>query len=65
MPARKNYGPVLALRRHAGPRASVMTIRPIFAWYDMWVGVFVDRPKRRAYLFPIPCIGIVITRTAS
>lgn len=37
-----------------------MTIRPIFAWFDMWIGVFVDRPKRRVYIFPIPCFGIVI-----
>ena len=37
-----------------------MTIRPIFAWYDIWVGVFVDRVKRRIYIFPVPCIGVVI-----
>lgn len=40
-----------------------MKVRPVFAWYDMWVGVFVDRPKRRVYIFPLPCVGIVITRT--
>lgn len=38
-----------------------MTIHPIFAWYDIWVGIFVDRPKRRIYILPIPCIGVVIT----
>lgn len=38
-----------------------MTIRPIVAWYDLWVGVFVDRSKRRIYICPLPCIGIVIT----
>lgn len=38
-----------------------MSIRPIFAWYDLWVGVFVDRPKRRIYIFPIPCVGLVLT----
>lgn len=37
-----------------------MTIRPIFAWYDFWVGIFWDQPKRRLYILPIPCIGIVI-----
>jgi hypothetical protein len=37
-----------------------MKIRPIFAWYDLWIGVFVDRPKRRVYVFPVPCFGIVI-----
>jgi hypothetical protein len=38
-----------------------VTIRPIFAWYDLWVGVFVDRPKQRVYVFPVPCIGLVIS----
>lgn len=37
-------------------------VRLIFAWYDLWVGVFIDRPKRRVYVFPLPCIGVVIKR---
>ena len=37
-----------------------MSIRPIFAWYDFWVGAFIDRSKRRLYLFPVPMIGVVI-----
>lgn len=37
-----------------------MSIKPIFAWYDLWVGVFWDRQKRKLYVFPLPCIGIVI-----
>lgn len=35
-------------------------VKPIFAWYDLWVGVFIDRPKRRIYVFPVPCFGLVI-----
>ena len=37
-----------------------MRIRPIFAWYDFWVGVFYDRAKRSLYLFPVPMLGVVI-----
>lgn len=33
---------------------------PLFAWYDCWIGVFIDTKKRRVYLFLIPCIGVVI-----
>lgn len=32
----------------------------MFAWFDLWVGVFIDKPKRRVYVFPIPCFGVVI-----
>lgn len=38
-----------------------MTIRPIFAWYDLWIGAYWDRKSRRLYLLPLPCIGIVIS----
>lgn len=39
----------------------MITIKPIFAWYDIWIGAFIDRPKRRIYIFPIPCFGVVIS----
>lgn len=42
-----------------------LRVRPIFAWFDLWIGVFVDRPRHRVYIFPIPCFGIVIERVAS
>ena len=32
----------------------------IFAWYDLWVGAYWDRDKKRLYVLPIPCCGIVI-----
>lgn len=37
-----------------------MKIQPIFAWYDLWVGVFYDRQKRRLYILPFPCFGLII-----
>lgn len=36
------------------------SIRPIFAWYDMWVGAFWDGQERRLYIFPVPMFGVVI-----
>lgn len=38
-----------------------MTIRPMFAWYDLWIGVFYDRAKRKVYVMPLPCLGFVVT----
>jgi hypothetical protein len=38
----------------------VVTIRPIFAWYDFWVGLFWDQAKRRLYIFPVPMVGLLI-----
>ena len=37
-----------------------MTVKPMFAWYDFWVGAFYDKPRRRLYIFPIPCFGLRI-----
>ncbi len=36
-----------------------MRIRPIFAWYDFWVGWYWDRKLRRLYVLPLPCIGVM------
>lgn len=37
-----------------------MKAKLIFAWYDLWIGVFVDRQKKKVYVFLIPMVGIVI-----
>lgn len=31
-----------------------------FAWYDLWVGVFVDTNKRKIYICLIPTLLITI-----
>lgn len=40
-----------------------MTVKFIFAWYDLWVGAYWDRTKRRLYLLPLPCCGVVLVFT--
>ncbi len=40
-----------------------MSIRPMFAWYDFWIGAFWDASKCRLYLFPIPMFGVMIQFT--
>ena len=37
-----------------------MKFKPIFAWYDFWIGLFYDKNKNKLYVFPIPMFGIVI-----
>lgn len=37
-------------------------VRPLFAWYDLWVGAYWDRANHRLYVMPIPCFGFVIER---
>lgn len=39
------------------------SIQFLFAWYDIWIGVFVDTKKRRVYVFPIPCFGLILDFT--
>jgi len=42
-----------------------MRVKPIFAWYDFWIGAFYDRTKRRLYIFPLPMIGFYVEQTAA
>ena len=37
-----------------------MRIRLIFAWYDFFMGLFLDRKKKRLYILYLPMCGIVI-----
>lgn len=37
-----------------------ITFKPIFRWYDFWVGIYVDRPGRALYVFPVPMFGLKI-----
>lgn len=41
-------------------RRSIVTVKPMLAWYDFWVGLYWDRDQRRLYVFPFPCVGVRI-----
>jgi len=30
------------------------------AWWDLWVGAYWDRAKRRLYILPVPMVGVCI-----
>lgn len=37
-----------------------MKIKPLFAWYDLWIGIFIDAYRTKIYILPLPMLGIVI-----
>ena len=37
-----------------------MRVMPIFAWYDLWIGMYWARKSRRLYIFVLPCVGLYI-----
>lgn len=45
---------------HPACSAARWSARLIFAWYDLWVGIFWDSRKRKLYILPVPCVGVVI-----
>jgi len=39
-------------------------LKLFFAWYDFWIGVFVDRKKKLVYVCPIPMFGVIFSYQA-
>lgn len=37
-----------------------MSVHFFASWKAMWVGVFWNVRRRRAYVLPLPCIGVVV-----
>lgn len=42
-----------------------MSVKPLFAWYDFWVGAYWDQAARKLYVLPLPMIGFVISFRAA
>lgn len=41
-----------------------MKIKLMFKWYDIWIGLYVDRENRALYFCPLPMIVIKFYREA-
>lgn len=37
-------------------------VRVIFRWYDIWVGLYIDKCRRTLYFFPVPMLGFKFTK---
>jgi hypothetical protein len=37
-------------------------VRPFFAWYDFWIGVYVDQKEPRIFVALVPCLILEIGR---
>lgn len=37
-----------------------MKIKLLFKWFDLWIGLFIDRKAKAIYIFPVPMFGILI-----
>lgn len=36
------------------------SIKPVIAWYDCWIGIYIDQKKRKIYVLPLPCVGFCL-----
>lgn len=41
-------------------RIKSLRVRFFGAWYDLWVGCYIDLEEKRAYFLPVPCFGVVV-----
>lgn len=37
-----------------------MRVKFLFAWYDLWIGAYINRKRKEVYVFPIPMFGVVV-----
>ena len=39
-----------------------MKIKIFFAWYDLWIGFYIDRKNKCLYICPLPTLVIKISQ---
>ena len=39
---------------------SHIRIEIFFRWFDLWIGVYINVPAGRAYICPLPTLGLII-----
>lgn len=39
----------------------LFSISPLFRWYDLWIGGYIDLKNRSIYILPVPMLGVKIT----
>jgi len=39
----------------------MVKIKPFFKWFDIWIGVYIDRANKTVYICPIPMFGLKIS----
>ena len=37
-----------------------MKVTPLFKWFDLWIGFYIDTKNKAVYFFPIPMFGVKI-----
>lgn len=55
---------LLAFLTKCWARSTGRACKPLFAWFDFWVGIYVDRAKGRVYVFPVPMLGFYVDLAA-
>ena len=38
----------------------IKRVRLSVAWYDIWIGFFIDSEKKKLYICPLPCVLFTI-----